>query len=82
MWNSITSGLGMFAAKQQLNGILGDDNNGDDKTDTAKTDKMRADLEEKRKGRGDDYAARMAERKANKGKISEMWAENKKKNKS
>ena len=78
MWNSLTSGLGMFAAKQQLNGIIGGDD--DKKPDTAKTDKMRAELEEKRKGRGDDYAARMADRKANKGKISQMWAENKAKN--
>ena len=75
MWNSITSGLGMFAAKQQLNGIMGGGE--DDKPDTAKTDKMRKELEEKRKGRGEDYAARMADRKANKGKISQMWAENK-----
>ena len=78
MWNQITSGLGMFAAKQQLNGVLG--NNEDEKVDTEKTDRMRKELEEKRKGRGDDYAARMAERKANKGKISQMWAENKAKN--
>ena len=81
MWNQITSGLGMFAAKQQLNGILGNDQNAD-KNETPKTDKMRAELEEKRKSRGDDYSSRMADRKANKGKISQMWAENKAKNKS
>ena len=82
MWNQITSSLGMFAAKQQMNGILGGDNNQDDKPSTEKTDKMRKELEEKRKARGDDYAARMADRKANKSKISQQWAENKAKNKS
>ena len=69
----------MFAAKQQLAGVMGTDN---EKPDTAKTDRMRKELEEKRKERGDDYTTRMAERKANKGKISQMWAENKAKNKS
>jgi len=43
---------------------------------------MRREIEEKRKDRGDDYAQRMADRKANKGKISQMWAENKAKAKS
>ena len=80
MWNSITSSLGVFAAKQQMKGVMGGGE--DEKPDTAKTDRMRKELEEKRASRGEDYQARMADRKANKGKISQMWAENKAKNKS
>lgn len=67
-------------AQQQLKGVMGGGE--DEKPDTEKTDKMRKELEEKRKGQKEDYAAKMAERKANKGKISQMWAENKAKNKS
>eukprot|EP00977_Amphora_coffeiformis_P013693 scaffold3648_cov149-Amphora_coffeaeformis.AAC.7 len=97
MWNSLTSGLGVFAAKQQLSVVSGTflthsfalhlstfllADASPTTNSTEKTDRMRKELEEKRKDRGDDYVQRMAERKANKGKISQMWAENKAKNKS
>jgi hypothetical protein len=71
----------MFAAKQKLQGAVGGAG-GEETHETPKTDKMRKELEARRASRGDDYATRMAERKANKGKISQMWAENKAKNKS
>lgn len=68
----------MFAAKQKLAGLTG----GEADDSTPKTDKMRKEIDEKRKDRGDDFAQRKADRQANKGKISQMWAENKAKNKS
>ena len=75
MWNSLTNGVGMFAAKQKMFG-------GGEQVDTEKSNKMRKELAEKRKGRDEDSAARTADRKANKGKLSQMWAENKAKNQS
>ena len=76
MWNSLTSGVGMFAAKQKMNSVFG----GGEQVDTDKSNKMRQELAEKRKGR--DEAAASSDRKASKGKLSAMWAENKAKNQS
>lgn len=66
----------MFAAKQQLQGALGGGEEGA-QNETPKTDKMRQEIEEKRAARTDDYATRKAERRANKSKVAQMWAENK-----
>ena len=74
MWNSLSSGVGMFAAKQKMNSMFG--GGGNETADTEKTDKMRQELAEKRKER-DSAAAPKAE---NKKKLSAMWAENKAKN--
>ena len=74
MWNSLTSGVGMFAAKQKMNSMFG----GGEQVDTDKSNKMRQELADKRKER--DGAGGPA--KANKGKLSQMWAENKAKNQS
>ena len=73
MWNSLTSSAGMFAAKQQLNSLFG----GGEQVDTDKSNKMRQELADKRKERETGAPA-----KANKGKLSQMWAENKAKNQS
>ena len=76
MWNSLTSGVGMFAAKQKMNSMFG--TGGGDAVDTEKSTKMRQELADKRKERDSTGA----DRKANKGKLSQMWAENKAKNQS
>lgn len=74
MWNSLTSGVGMFAAKQQMNSLFGSG----EQADTEKSNKMRQELADKRKAREDGAGGN----KANKGKLSAMWAENKAKNQS
>jgi hypothetical protein len=79
MGNSPSSAVAVMAAKSKLGGVLGDDNAA---PDSAKTDKMRQDLADKRKDREEDYTKKAADRKANKSKLSAMWAENKAKNKS
>ena len=78
MWNSLTSGVGMFAAKQKMNSMFG--SGGDQQVDTDKSNKMRQELAEKRKER-DAATGSNADRSASKGKLSAMWAENKAKNK-
>eukprot|EP00977_Amphora_coffeiformis_P014776 scaffold4223_cov189-Amphora_coffeaeformis.AAC.36 len=75
MWNSLSSGVGMFAAKQKMNSMFG---GGGNDVDTEKTNKMRQELADKRKER-ESAAAPKAD---NKKKLSAMWAENKAKNQS
>ena len=77
MWNSLSSGVGMFAAKQKMNSMLGGGGNNND-VDTEKTNKMHQELADKRKER-DSAAAPKAD---NKKKLSAMWAENKANNQS
>lgn len=76
MWNSLTSGVGMFAAKQKMNSMFG--TGGEQKADNDKSNKMRNELAEKRKERDSMSGVRAS----NKAKLSAMWAENKAKNQS
>lgn len=75
MWNSLTSGVGMFAAKQKMNSMFGGSN--EQEVNTDKSAKMRQELAEKRKEREAAEAP-----KTEKKKLSAMWAENKAKNQS
>ena len=67
MWNSLTSSVGMIAAKQKMNSMFG----GGEQVDTDKSNKMRQELADKRKER-DSVTAKSG----TKGKLSARWAEN------
>lgn len=67
----------MFAAKQKMNSVMGDAK----PADTSGSQKMRQELAEKRKAR-EQQGGGAAKGGQNKGKLSQMWAENKAKNQS
>lgn len=71
MFNSMT----MFAAKQKMNSMFG--GAAAEPVDNSKSQKMRDELAAKRQERD---AAGGSKNKADKPKLSEMWAQNKAKN--
>ena len=71
MGNQASAAVGMMAAKQKLGSLT------EEKPKPKQAPNMRASQAEKRKERDAEFERKKAERAANKGKLSQKWAENK-----